>query len=107
MNKDLYRRIAKDNGVRYPATLGREDLAHERAFEYDNALIDKINGQLRWGGRTVALDDERQVMTLPMATGPEYANRKILALKAMLRDGDITEADFKRLKAGIISRVVS
>lgn len=38
---------------------------------------------------------------------PEYANRKILALKAMLREGDITEADFKRLKAGIISRVVA
>jgi len=48
-----------------------------------------------------------EVNTAPMATGPEYANRKILALKAMLRDGDITEADFKRLKAGIISRVVS
>jgi len=108
VNKDLYRRVAKDNGVRYPATLGREALAHERAvLESDNALIDEIDGQLRWGGRTVALDDERQVMTLPMATGPEYANRKILALKAMLRDGDITEADFKRLKAGIISRVVS
>lgn len=38
---------------------------------------------------------------------PEYANRKILALKVMLRDGDITEADFMRLKAGIISRVLS
>ncbi len=38
---------------------------------------------------------------------PEYAKRKILALKAMLRDGDITEADFRRLKAGIVSRVVS
>jgi hypothetical protein len=38
---------------------------------------------------------------------PEYANRKILALKAMLRESDITEADFRRLKAGIISRVVS
>ena len=33
-------------------------------LECDNALIDKIDGQLRWGGRTVALDDERQVMTL-------------------------------------------
>jgi len=38
---------------------------------------------------------------------PEYANRKIPALKAMLRESDITEADFKRLKAGIISRVVT
>ena len=37
----------------------------------------------------------------------EYANRKILALKAMLREGDITEANFKRLKAGIISRAVA
>jgi len=67
VNKDLYRRVAKDNGVRYPATLGREALAHERAvLESDNALIDEIDGQLRWGGRTVALDDERQVMTLRM-----------------------------------------
>lgn len=38
---------------------------------------------------------------------PEYANRKILALKIMLREGEITEADFRRLKAGIISRVLS
>ena len=51
----------------YPATLGREDVARERAvLECDNALIDKIEDcQLkRRGGRTVALDHERQVMTL-------------------------------------------
>jgi hypothetical protein len=38
---------------------------------------------------------------------PEYANRKLLALKSMLRDGDITKAQFARLKAEIIARVVA
>ena len=38
---------------------------------------------------------------------PEYANRKILALKSMLRDGDINKRQFDRLKAEIIARVVA
>jgi hypothetical protein len=38
---------------------------------------------------------------------PEYANRKILALKAMLRDGLITRAQFSRIRGEIIDRVVA
>jgi hypothetical protein len=38
---------------------------------------------------------------------PEYANRKLLALKALLREGDITKHQFDRLKAEIIARVVA
>jgi hypothetical protein len=43
----------------------------------------------------------------PKRLDPEYANRKILALKAMLRDGDITKQQFTRLKSEIIARVVA
>jgi predicted membrane GTPase involved in stress response len=38
---------------------------------------------------------------------PEMAQRKKRARKAMLRDKDITQADFRRPKRGVIAQVVS